>query len=179
MYFFVGRASLKGRTARLSLVLLQRTALVPGEDPSVTDKASSLCQACDLNTKYLFVLPLGSHVQGYLLRWVIIANRWVLVIVTPGWKDPYAYACSSVRNFSGLLGKLCWCCVIIFFRRLGIVRRSRLLWRKPNAPIPSLNAEIMILFLVLSPFHYYLWRLTRRRCRKLVIMIYINSVTFF
>ena len=165
MYFFVGRASLKGRTARLSLVLLQRTALVPGEDPSVTDKASSLCQACDLNTKYLFVLPLGSHVQGYLLRWVIIANRWVLVIVTPGWKDPYAYACSSVRNVPGIIREIYVGTVFnFFFRRLGIVRRSRRLWRKPNVPIPSLNAEIMILFLVLSPFHYYLWRLTRRRC---------------
>lgn len=62
------RGALKGRLTRLAVVLIQRTAPVAGEDPSAADKANALCTACELNPKCLFVLPLGDHLQGYILR---------------------------------------------------------------------------------------------------------------
>lgn len=62
------RGALKGRITKLAVVLIQRTAPVAGEDPSAADKANALCTACELNPKCLFVLPLGDHLQGYILR---------------------------------------------------------------------------------------------------------------
>lgn len=72
MFMISCRGALKGRLTRLAVVLIQRTAPVAGEDPSAADKANALCTACELNPKCLFVLPLGDHLQGYILRYIFL-----------------------------------------------------------------------------------------------------------
>lgn len=63
------RAALEGRNTRITVVLVQQTLPLPaGEDLLAAERAAALCGSCELNTKSLFVLPLGDHLQGYTVR---------------------------------------------------------------------------------------------------------------
>lgn len=54
----------------LMFVLLQFV----GEDPQAVQRAEALCQACELASKSLFVLPFSDHLQGYVTRFVNCQN---------------------------------------------------------------------------------------------------------
>uniref|UniRef100_A0A1B6BYJ1 Trafficking protein particle complex subunit 11 n=1 Tax=Clastoptera arizonana TaxID=38151 RepID=A0A1B6BYJ1_9HEMI len=63
------RAALEGRNTRLGVVLIQTKAPLPtGEDLLAGERATTLCTACEINPKCLFVLPHADHLQGYVLR---------------------------------------------------------------------------------------------------------------
>ncbi|KFM58453.1 hypothetical protein X975_10524, partial [Stegodyphus mimosarum] len=63
------RESLQGRSTRVALVLIQKRAALPGADDQIAaERAASLCSACDLSGKTLFVLPHSDHLYGYTLR---------------------------------------------------------------------------------------------------------------
>ncbi|XP_042908520.1 trafficking protein particle complex subunit 11 [Parasteatoda tepidariorum] len=63
------RGSLQGRSTRVALVLIQKRAALPGADDQIAaERAASLCSACDLSGKTLFVLPHSDHLYGYTLR---------------------------------------------------------------------------------------------------------------
>ena len=63
------RNSLLGRSTRVAVVLIQKNApLPPGEDVVAAERAASLCSACDLSAKSLFVLPHTDHLLGYTIR---------------------------------------------------------------------------------------------------------------
>uniref|UniRef100_A0A8C5B8P5 Trafficking protein particle complex subunit 11 n=1 Tax=Gadus morhua TaxID=8049 RepID=A0A8C5B8P5_GADMO len=63
------RTSLQGRNTKVAVVLIQKkTPLPPGEDLVASERASSLCNACDLSGKSLFVLPHTDHLVGYIIR---------------------------------------------------------------------------------------------------------------
>jgi len=63
------RGGLAGRCTRVAVVLIQKTApLPPGEDVVAAERAASLCTACDLSAKSLFVLPHTDHLLGYTIR---------------------------------------------------------------------------------------------------------------
>lgn len=69
--FCCGRNSLSGRGTRICVVLIQKNApLPPGEDAVASERAASLCSACDLSAKSLFVLPLTDHLLGYTIRYI-------------------------------------------------------------------------------------------------------------
>lgn len=60
---------LGGRNSRMALVLIQSGISVPGEDTGAAEKAATLCTACDLPAKHLFVLPHSDvHLLGYTVR---------------------------------------------------------------------------------------------------------------
>lgn len=60
---------LSGRNTRVALVLIQSGISVPGEDTGAAEKAATLCAACDLPAKHLFVLPHSdAHLLGYTVR---------------------------------------------------------------------------------------------------------------
>lgn len=60
---------LGGRNSRVALVLIQSGISVPGEDTGAAEKAATLCTACDLPAKHLFVLPHSDvHLLGYTVR---------------------------------------------------------------------------------------------------------------
>ena len=44
---------------------------VSGEDPQAVHRAESFCQACELPSKSLFVLPFSDHLHGYVTRFFI------------------------------------------------------------------------------------------------------------
>lgn len=48
---------------------------VSGEDPQAVHRAESFCQACELPSKSLFVLPFSDHLHGYVTRF-FINNRF-------------------------------------------------------------------------------------------------------
>lgn len=63
------RTSLQGRNTKVAVVLIQKkTPLPPGEDLVASERASALCNACDLPGKSLFVLPHTDHLVGYIIR---------------------------------------------------------------------------------------------------------------
>ncbi|MCL4132919.1 UNVERIFIED_CONTAM: hypothetical protein GTU68_025684 [Idotea baltica] len=67
------KLALSGRSSRIAVVLIQGHSgpvPVPGEDGNgASEKAASLCAACDLPPKHLFVLPhTDSHLLGYTMR---------------------------------------------------------------------------------------------------------------
>ncbi|XP_028815392.1 trafficking protein particle complex subunit 11 [Denticeps clupeoides] len=63
------RTSLQGRNTKVAVVLIQKkTPLPPGEDVVASERASALCNACDLSGKSLFVLPHTDHLVGYIIR---------------------------------------------------------------------------------------------------------------
>lgn len=65
----VVRSSLFGRNTKIAVVLIQKNIpLPPGEDPQAVQRAEALCQACELASKSLFVLPFSDHLQGYVTR---------------------------------------------------------------------------------------------------------------
>ena len=52
-------------------MLIQKNApLPPGEDVVAAERAASLCSACDLSAKQLYVLPHTDHLIGYTIRLV-------------------------------------------------------------------------------------------------------------
>ena len=63
---------MSGRSSKLSVVLVQRETSLPDSDHSSSSSeqlASSLCSACELSTRSLFVLPvLAENLQGYVIR---------------------------------------------------------------------------------------------------------------
>jgi len=69
------RNSLSGRGTRICVVLVQKNApLPPGEDAVASERAASLCSACDLSAKSLFVLPLTDHLLGYTIRYLVFMS---------------------------------------------------------------------------------------------------------
>jgi len=77
------RATLAGRTTKLAVVLIQKepAAGLPSEDlpgagtaAAPAERAASLCSACELSARSLFVLPLlqaaatPTHLSGYVVR---------------------------------------------------------------------------------------------------------------
>ncbi|GAB6030246.1 Trafficking protein particle complex subunit 11, variant 2 [Chamberlinius hualienensis] len=63
------RSSVEGRNTKVAVVLIQHsTPLPPGEDVVATDRATTLCNMCDLPGKLLFVFPHTDHMHGYVLR---------------------------------------------------------------------------------------------------------------
>ncbi|MBN3301762.1 TPC11 protein, partial [Amia calva] len=63
------RTSLQGRNTKVAVVLIQKkTPLPPGEDLIASERAATLCNACDLSGKSLFVLPHTDHLVGYIIR---------------------------------------------------------------------------------------------------------------
>lgn len=63
------RNSLQGRSTKVAVVLIQKNApLPPGEDVIAAERAASLCSACDLSPKQLYVLPHTDHLIGYTIR---------------------------------------------------------------------------------------------------------------
>ncbi|KAL5018539.1 hypothetical protein ScPMuIL_004261 [Solemya velum] len=63
------RNSLQGRGTKVAVVLIQKNApLPPGEDVVAAERAASLCSACDLSAKHLYVLPHTGHLIGYTIR---------------------------------------------------------------------------------------------------------------
>ncbi|KAH9492651.1 Trafficking protein particle complex subunit 11 [Bulinus truncatus] len=63
------RNSLQGRNTKIAVVLNQQNApLPPGEDLMAAERAVSLCSACDISAKSLYVLPHSDHLIGYIMR---------------------------------------------------------------------------------------------------------------
>jgi len=65
------RESLNGRGSKIAVVLLQRSLSLPSaDDAAASERASSLCAACELSNRSLFVLPLVTEeaVDGYVTR---------------------------------------------------------------------------------------------------------------
>jgi len=59
--------SLEGRKSRIVVVLIQK--LMPVVDDNITtERAASLCDACTLNPKALFILPVVDNIHGYAIR---------------------------------------------------------------------------------------------------------------
>lgn len=72
-WYCVDSNSLSGRGTRICVVLVQKNApLPPGEDTVAGERAASLCSACDLSAKSLFVLPLTDHLLGYTIRYSVL-----------------------------------------------------------------------------------------------------------
>ncbi|EDV21594.1 uncharacterized protein TRIADDRAFT_30200 [Trichoplax adhaerens] len=66
----IARSSLQGRNTKIAVVLIQTAApLPPGEDMVAAERAATLCTACELSSKSLFVLPHNpDHLYGYIIR---------------------------------------------------------------------------------------------------------------
>lgn len=63
----IHRLSLEGRKSRIVVVLIQK--LMPAVDDTITtERAASLCEACTLNPKALFILPVVDNIHGYAIR---------------------------------------------------------------------------------------------------------------
>lgn len=65
----VVRSALQGRSTKVAVVLIQNsTPLPPGENLVAAERAATLCSACELSAKSLFVLPHTDHLLGYIVR---------------------------------------------------------------------------------------------------------------
>ncbi|KAM7429463.1 Trafficking protein particle complex subunit 11 [Porites harrisoni] len=63
------RSSLQDQNTKVAVVLIQKNApLPPGDDMQALERAATLCSACDLSAKSLFVLPHTDHLIGYTIR---------------------------------------------------------------------------------------------------------------
>uniref|UniRef100_A0A915CEK8 Trafficking protein particle complex subunit 11 n=2 Tax=Parascaris TaxID=6254 RepID=A0A915CEK8_PARUN len=62
------RASIGSRGTRICVVLLQDGGIVTGDDPFAAERASKLCQSCQLSPKQLFVFPLTDQLLGFVIR---------------------------------------------------------------------------------------------------------------
>lgn len=61
--------SLEERKSRIVVVLIQKRMPVSAMDDTVTsERAASLCEACTLNPKALFILPVVDNIHGYAIR---------------------------------------------------------------------------------------------------------------
>ncbi|KAJ7378712.1 Trafficking protein particle complex subunit 11 [Desmophyllum pertusum] len=65
----LSRSSLQDQNTKVAVVLIQKNApLPPGDDLQALERAATLCSACDLSAKSLFVLPHTDHLIGYTIR---------------------------------------------------------------------------------------------------------------
>ena len=64
------RLGLFERGCKIALVLLQKSLAIPLEDNLTTERATHLCDTCDIPAKSLFVLPYQDtqHFYGYIIR---------------------------------------------------------------------------------------------------------------
>ena len=64
------RSGLGNRATKLAVVLIQKNSLPAGEDALAVERATSLCNACELMSNSLFVLPVlhADHLVGYVIR---------------------------------------------------------------------------------------------------------------
>lgn len=64
----------------MAVVLIQKNApLPPGEDVIAAERAASLCSACDLSAKQLYVLPHTDHLIGYTIRYCAFPSFMLIV----------------------------------------------------------------------------------------------------
>ena len=56
------------RHSVLLLKFLIELFALPGDDLQALERAATLCSACDLSAKSLFVLPHTDHLIGYTIR---------------------------------------------------------------------------------------------------------------
>ncbi|GIX72364.1 trafficking protein particle complex subunit 11 [Caerostris extrusa] len=92
------RDSLQLRSTRVALVLIQKRAALPGADDQIAaERAASLCSACDLSGKTLFVLPHSDHLYGYTLR---LQNAFYELAQTY-----YHHECRRIKNHKDHLNK--------------------------------------------------------------------------
>lgn len=63
----INRLSLEGRKSRIVVVLIQKR-MPAVDDNNTTERAASLCEACTLNPKALFILPVIDNIHGYAIR---------------------------------------------------------------------------------------------------------------
>ncbi|VDK76975.1 unnamed protein product [Anisakis simplex] len=61
-------AGIGTRGTRICVVLLQDGSVVTGDDPFAAERASKLCQSCQLQPKQLFVFPLTDQMLGFVVR---------------------------------------------------------------------------------------------------------------
>ncbi|XP_022802428.1 trafficking protein particle complex subunit 11-like [Stylophora pistillata] len=62
------RTNLQDQNTKVAVVLIQKNApLPPGDDLQALERAATLCSACDLSAKSLFVLPHTDHLIGYTI----------------------------------------------------------------------------------------------------------------
>jgi hypothetical protein len=64
------KTKLQDRQTRIALVLIHKTAPVLASDDLIaTERASALANACEINTKHLYVLPVSDqNLIGYTVR---------------------------------------------------------------------------------------------------------------
>lgn len=64
------KSKLQDRQTRIALVLLHKSApLLATDDLIASERASSLANACEINTKHLYVLPMHEHnLISYTIR---------------------------------------------------------------------------------------------------------------
>lgn len=63
------KSKLENRQTRIALVLLHKTAPVLASDDLIaTERASALANACEINTKHLYVMPMNENLIGYTVR---------------------------------------------------------------------------------------------------------------
>ncbi|KAK2574270.1 Trafficking protein particle complex subunit 11 [Acropora cervicornis] len=63
------QSGLQDQNTKVAVVLIQKNApLPPGDDLQALERAATLCSACDLSAKSLFVLPHTDHLIGYTIR---------------------------------------------------------------------------------------------------------------
>ena len=67
------RAALNGRGTKIALVLIQRNEMTPpavgSEESTASERAASLCSACELSARSLFVLPINAeNLSGFIHR---------------------------------------------------------------------------------------------------------------
>ena len=66
------RAALSGRGTKIALVLIQRNEMTPRDSPeesTASERAATLCSACELSARSLFVLPINAeNISGFIVR---------------------------------------------------------------------------------------------------------------
>ena len=67
------RAALSGRGTKIALVLVQKSEMTPAsvgsEESTASERAATLCSACELSARSLFVLPINAeNLSGFIVR---------------------------------------------------------------------------------------------------------------
>lgn len=63
------RNRIANRCCRIALVLLQKSLNIPLDDGMTTERATKLCDTCDIPAKSLFVLPFqDTQLIGYITK---------------------------------------------------------------------------------------------------------------
>ncbi len=84
------RSTLSGRGTKIAVVLVQRETSLPvaSDDVAASERAATLCAACELSNRSLFVLPLAAeNLDGYVLRlenafYELAQNYYHQVVIT-------------------------------------------------------------------------------------------------